>query len=160
MDGADMDWEAPLGPTEVQNYAAFLKLAKQAFEQQQPPLMLTMAVHPEHAALLAQHPERADLAAAAVRAAGGGHWASVQQLEGAARGGPDSGAPLRLDGMATGRVMVSPSELALGRKTMQNQADLVPRLCLQHRVAQPSFQICLAVLEPSWPRLHWTCLAG
>ncbi len=66
LDGADMDWEAPLGPTEVQNYAAFLKLAKQAFEQQQPPLTLTMAVHPEHAALLApayQHVHRVHLMA-------------------------------------------------------------------------------------------------
>ena len=53
LDGVDMDYEAPLGPTEVRNLVAFLKLLRRAFDAATPPLQLTMAVHPQHAEELA-----------------------------------------------------------------------------------------------------------
>ena len=53
LDGADIDYEAALGPTELRNLVAFLKLLRQAFDAAPPPLQLTMAVHPQHADALA-----------------------------------------------------------------------------------------------------------
>ena len=53
LDGADIDYEAALGPTELRNLVAFLKLLRQAFDAATPPLQLTMAVHPQHANALA-----------------------------------------------------------------------------------------------------------
>ena len=53
LDGADIDYEAALGPTELRNLVAFLKLLRQAFDAASPPLQLTMAVHPQHAEALA-----------------------------------------------------------------------------------------------------------
>ena len=53
LDGADIDYEAALGPTELRNLVGFLKLLRQAFDAAAPPLQLTMAVHPQHAEALA-----------------------------------------------------------------------------------------------------------
>ena len=40
LDGADIDYEAALGPTELRNLIAFLKLLRQAFDAATPPLIL------------------------------------------------------------------------------------------------------------------------
>ena len=53
LDGADIDYEAALGPTELRNLVGFLKLLRHAFDAAAPPLQLTMAVHPQHAEALA-----------------------------------------------------------------------------------------------------------
>ena len=53
LDGADVDYEAPLGPAELRNLVSFLKLLRGAFDAATPPLQLTMAVHPQHAEALA-----------------------------------------------------------------------------------------------------------
>ena len=42
LDGADIDYEAALGPTELRNLVAFLKLLRQAFDAATPPLTLTL----------------------------------------------------------------------------------------------------------------------
>ena len=44
LDGADIDYEAALGPTELRNLVAFLKLLRQAFDAATPPLTLTLTL--------------------------------------------------------------------------------------------------------------------
>ena len=49
LDGVDIDWEAPLDAFKVHHLVEFLKLLREKFDELDPPLMLTMAMHPQHA---------------------------------------------------------------------------------------------------------------